>query len=90
MALRFTRRWGPHRISYHLGVPRSTVGRVLKRYAMPALHHLDQATGLPVRRARPIRYEKTRPGELVHVDVKKQGRIPDGGGHRMPWADKGK
>jgi transposase InsO family protein len=59
------------------------VGRVLKRYAMPLLHHLDQATGLPVRRARPVRYEKARPGDLVHVDIKKQGRIPDGGGHRM-------
>ncbi len=83
VALRFTRRWGPHRISYHLHVPRSTVGRVLERYAMPLLHHLDQATGLPVRRTRPVRYEKARPGELVHVDIKKQGRIPNGGGHRM-------
>lgn len=46
VALRFTRRWGPHRISYHLGVPRSTVGRVLNRYAMPLLHHVDQGTGL--------------------------------------------
>ena len=45
--LRFTRRWGPHRIGYHLGVPRSTVGRVLARYRMPLLAHLDQATGLP-------------------------------------------
>ena len=82
LALRFTRRWGPHRISYHLGVPRSTVGRVLTRHHMPLLHHIDQSTGLPVRRPRPIRYEKTAPGELIHVDIKKQGRIPDGGGHR--------
>ncbi len=50
---------------------------------MPLLHHLDQATGLPVRKPRVIRYEKLTPGELVHVDIKKQGRIPDGGGHRM-------
>jgi transposase InsO family protein len=49
---------------------------------MPLLHHLDQATGLPVRRPRPIRYERARPGELVHVDIKKLGRIPNGGGHR--------
>ena len=83
VALRFTRRWGPHRIGYHLGVPRSTVGRVLDRYRMPLLAHLDQATGLPVRKARAVRYEKSRPGELVHVDIKKLGRIPDGGGHRM-------
>jgi len=83
VALRFTRRWGPHRIGFHLGVPRSTVGRVLARYRMPLLAHLDQATGLPVRRTRPLRYEKSRPGELIHVDIKKLGRIPDGGGHRM-------
>jgi len=83
VALRFTRRWGPHRISYHLHVARSTVGRVLDRYRMPLLHHLDQATGLPVRRAPVNRYEKSRPGELVHVDIKKQGRVPDGGGHRV-------
>ncbi|WP_342762548.1 IS481 family transposase [Dermabacter hominis] len=83
IALRFTRRWGPHRISYHLGIPRSTVGRVLDRYQMPRLTHIDQATGLPFRAPKPVRYEMTRPGELVHVDVKKLGRIPDGGGHRM-------
>lgn len=83
VALRFTHRWGPHRIGYHLGVPRSTVGRVLARYRMPLLAHLDQATGLPVRRPRPVRYEKARPGELVHVDIKKLGVIPDGGGWRV-------
>ena len=83
VALRFTRRWGPHRIGFHLGIPRSTVGRVLARYRMPRLDHLDQASGLPVRRGVPRRYEVSRPGELVHVDVKKLGRIPDGGGHRF-------
>ena len=83
VALRVTNRWGPHRIGYHLGLPRSTVGRVLARYRMPLLVHLDQATGLPVRRSRPVRYEAASPGELVHVDVKKLGRIPDGGGHRV-------
>ena len=51
---------------------------------MPLLRNIDQATGLPVRRPTPVRYEKSRPGELVHVhvDIKKQGRIPDGGGWR--------
>jgi len=82
VALRFSRRWGPHRIGYHLGVPRSTVGRVLARYQMPLLTHLDQATGLPVRRPRSVRYEADAPGQLVHVDIKKLGRIPDGGGWR--------
>jgi transposase InsO family protein len=83
VALRFTRRWGPHRIAYHLRLHRSTVGRVLARYRMPLLTHLDQATGLPVRKPKPVRYEVDRPGRLVHVDIKKQGRIPNGGGHRM-------
>lgn len=83
LSLRFNRRWGPHRIGYHLGIPRSTVGRVLERYQMPRLDHIDQATGLPIRKPKPLRYEMTRPGELVHVDIKKLGRIPDGGGHRM-------
>lgn len=83
VALRFSRQWGPHRIGYHLGIPRSTVGRVLARYRMPLLAHLDRSTGLPVRRPAPLRYEVAAPGELVHVDIKKLGRIPDGGGHRM-------
>ncbi|MGJ1597657.1 IS481 family transposase [Clavibacter sepedonicus] len=83
VALRFTRRWGPHRISYHLRIPRSTVERVLRRYRMPLLTHLDSATGLPVRRSPARRYEHSSPGDLVHVDIKKLGRIPDGGGHRV-------
>ena len=82
VSLRFTRRWGPHRIAYHLGLARSTVGRVLARYGMPKLVNIDQATGLPVRKPTPKRYEVARPGQLIHVDIKKQGRIPDGGGWR--------
>lgn len=81
---------GPHRIGYHLGVPRATVGRVLARYRMPLLAHLDQATGLPVRRSAAIRYEAAQPGDLVHVDIKKLGRIPDGGGHRVLGRELGK
>lgn len=83
IALRFTRRWGPHRIAFHLHLHRSTVGRVLARFGMPLLQNIDQATGLPVRRPKPVRYEKHAPGELVHVDIKKLGRIPDGGGWRV-------
>jgi transposase InsO family protein len=49
---------------------------------MPLLAHLDQATGLPVRKPKPVRYEAAAPGDLVHVDIKKLGRIPDGGGWR--------
>jgi transposase InsO family protein len=80
--LRFTRRWGPHRIAYHLHLSRSTVQAVLRRYRMPLLRYLDQNTGLVVRRTVPRRYEHPAPGDLVHVDIKKLGRIPDGGGHR--------
>lgn len=80
--LRFTRRWGPHRIAYHLHLAISTVEAVLRRYTMPKLVHLDQATGLPVRRPKAQRYEHDKPGDLVHIDIKKLGRIPDGGGHR--------
>src|SRR3954451_8531374 len=49
---------------------------------MPLLAHLDQATGLPVRKPRPVRYEAAAPGDLVHVDIKKLGKIPDGGSWR--------
>jgi transposase InsO family protein len=83
IALRFARRWGPHRIAWHLGIPRSTVGRVLVRYRMPLLQHLDHATGLPIRKPKPARYEMQTPGELVHVDIKKLSVIPDGGGWRV-------
>ena len=80
--LRFLRRWGPHRIGYHLHMPHSTVSAVLRRYKMPLLRHLDQNTGLAVRRPQPHRYEHPAPGDLIHIDIKKLGRIPDGGGHR--------
>jgi hypothetical protein len=66
------------------------VGRVLTRYRMPLLVHVDQATGLPVRKATPVRYEMAEPGALVHVDIKKLGRIPDGGGHRKLGLTAGK
>ena len=76
--LRVTRRLGPARIAWALHLNPSTVHRVLRRYHCHRLAHLDRATAIPVRR-----YERDRPGELVHVDVKKLGNIPDGGGHRI-------
>jgi transposase InsO family protein len=75
--VRLLRRWGPARIAFVLRLVPSTVHRVLTRYGLARLAHLDRATGLPVRR-----YERATPGELVHVDIKKLGNIPDGGGHR--------
>ncbi|UQU64892.1 IS481 family transposase [Couchioplanes caeruleus] len=76
--IRVLRRWGPARIAYLLDLNPATVHRVLTRYRLARLSHLDRATGRVVRR-----YEHHAPGELVHVDIKKLGNIPDGGGHKM-------
>jgi transposase InsO family protein len=75
--VRILRRWGPARIAYLLRLNPATVHRVLVRFRLARLSHLDRATGRAVRR-----YERQAPGELVHVDVKKLGNIPDGGGHK--------
>ncbi|MFJ7494523.1 IS481 family transposase [Streptomyces sp. NPDC097727] len=75
--VRVLRRWGPACIAHLLGLVPSTVHRVLTRFGLARLTHLDRATGRVIRR-----YERDRPGELVHVDIKKLGNIPDGGGHR--------
>lgn len=70
-------------IGGELGLPASTVGRVLRRHQVPLLRDLDRLTGVPVRaRCSDLRYERDRPGELLHVDVKKLGKIPEGGGWR--------
>jgi len=77
-------RRGPVAIGAHLNVPASTVGRVLRRHHTPPLAACDPVTGQVIRATRRSanRYEHDRPGSLVHVDVKKLGRIPDGGGWR--------
>jgi transposase InsO family protein len=77
LAARRREKRGPHHLAAVLGRPRSTIYGVLRRHGRSRLDHTDRPTGIP------IRYEKDRPGELVHVDVKKLGRIPDGGGWRM-------
>jgi transposase InsO family protein len=68
---------GPARIGLRLGIPASTVHRVLVRLGVNRLGWFDRPTGRRIRR-----YERSHPGELIHVDVKKLGRIPDGGGWR--------
>ncbi|MCG8926985.1 IS481 family transposase, partial [Lentzea sp. CC55] len=83
--VRLARRWGPARIAYLLGLVPSTVHRVLARYGLARLSQVDRATGQPVRR-----YERAAPGELVHVDIKKLGNIPDGGGHKIHGRHAGK
>ena len=75
-------RRGPEWIGAELGVPARTVSRVLARHGLPRLASLDPITGQVIRASKvtAIRYVGERPGELVHMDVKKLGRIPDGGG----------
>jgi len=84
LELRRLRRRGADWIAAELGIPSSTVGRVLRRHRMPALRMLDALTGARIRRgpATGVRYERSTPGELIHIDVKQLGRIPDGGGWR--------
>jgi transposase InsO family protein len=65
-----------------VGIPARTVSRVLRRHRVPYLRECDPLTGELIRSSKTtaVRYEHDRPGELVHMDVKKIGRIPDGGG----------
>ena len=66
------------------GVPPRTVSRVLRRHRVAYLRECDPMTGEVIRssKATAVRYEREQPGELVHMDVKKLGKIPDGGGWR--------
>jgi transposase InsO family protein len=68
-----------------LGLAPRTVARILRRYAVPYLAECDPMTGEVIRASKTtaVRYEKDRPGELVHMDVKKLGKIPDGGGWKV-------
>lgn len=80
--LRRARRLGPARIGGIVGVAPSTVHRVLVRHGLSRLAWLDRPSGQVIRR-----YERAVPGELVHIDVKKLGRVPDGGGWRVHGRD---
>ncbi len=97
LALRAQQRRGQDWLGPELGIPARTLSRVLRRHRAPYLHDCDPLTGEVIRssKATAVRYECDRPGELIHVDVKKNGRIPDGGGwkahgrHMGPtWAKK--
>jgi transposase InsO family protein len=80
--LRRERKLGPHRIAALVGLPASTVHAVLTRHGLSRLAWLDRPTATVIRR-----YERDRPGELVHVDVKKLGRLREGGGWRVLGRD---
>ncbi|MEV4666952.1 IS481 family transposase [Microbacterium sp. LWO12-1.2] len=82
--MRHLTRRGPVFIAAKLGMHSSTVGRVLVRHHTPLLRETDPVTGTVIRAVRRSarRYEHDHPGSLIHIDVKKLGRIPDGGGWR--------
>lgn len=83
--VRSVRRRGALFISQLLEVPASTVGRVLSRYRVPRLSDCDPVSGQVIRASRRSAnsYEHEQPGSLIHIDVKKLGRIPEGGGWRV-------
>ena len=85
LAHRAEHRQGPARTSAATGVPARTVSAIWRRHHLPPLTHLDPITGAVIRgsQATTRRYERQRPGELIHVAVKKIGKIPDGGGWRL-------
>jgi transposase InsO family protein len=78
------RRQGPDVLAPDVGVPARTITRILRRHQVPRLVECDPLTGEVIRASKTtaVRYERSKPGELVHMDVKKIGRIPDGGGWR--------
>jgi transposase InsO family protein len=84
VAARIEHRRGQDWLAGELGIPARTINRVLRRHDLPRLCTLDPLTGDVIRSSKQtaVRYERERPGELVHMDVKKLGRIPDGGGWR--------
>lgn len=84
VSLRLRLREGPVQLAARLGIAPSTAGRILTACQLNRLSHVDRATGEPVRR-----YEHDHPGSLVHVDVKKLGNIPDGGGWRFVGRQQG-
>jgi transposase InsO family protein len=75
--LRWKQRLGPVQIADQVGVALSTVHKVLVCCRINRLSHVDRVTAEPIRR-----YEHDHPGSLIHVDVKKLGNVPDGGGWR--------
>jgi transposase InsO family protein len=92
VAARVEHRRGPDWLGPELGIPARTVSRILRRHGMPRLAVCDPISGEVIRSSKTtaVRYERARPGELVHMDVKKIGRIPDGGGWRAHGRQMGK
>lgn len=84
LQLRRVERRGQDWLGPELGVPARTVGAILRRHHVPPLAVCDPLTGEVIRASKTtaLRYERPAPGDLVHIDVKKIGRIPPDGGWR--------
>jgi transposase InsO family protein len=84
LAARVEHRRGPDWLGPELGLAARTVSRILRRHGVARLCECDPMTGQVIRSSKTtaVRYERDHPGDLVHMDVKKIGRIPDGGGWR--------
>lgn len=78
LRLRRKRRWGAAHIGFEVGLAASTVQAILNAEGVGRLDRGDRATN----KVSAQRYQRERPGELIHVDVKKLAGIPEGGGWR--------
>lgn len=77
--LRRERRWGADHIAHEVRIAASTVQSILRAEGLGRLDRGDRASGSA---PRPQRYERSRPGELIHIDIKKIAAVPTGGGWR--------
>ena len=84
VAARLEHRRGQDWLGPELDLAPRTVSRILRRHDLPRLCDCDPLTGVVIRASKStaVRYERETPGELGHMDVKKVGRVPDGGGWR--------
>ncbi len=91
LELRHKERRGQDWLGAELGLAARTVAAVLRRHQVPHLRECDPLTGEVIRASKTtaVRYEHDHPGSLVHMDVKKIGKIPDGGGWKAHGREMG-
>lgn len=92
LQLRRDERRGQDWIGPELAIPPRTVSAILRRHRVPYLRECDPLTGEVIRSSKQTakRYEREAPGDLAHMDVKKAGKIPDGGGWKAHGRQMGK
>jgi hypothetical protein len=87
LQLRRTERRGQDWIGLELGLAPRTVSAILRRHHVPYLRECDPLTGEVIRPSKTtaVRYERATPGDLIHIDVKKVGKIPRRWWLEGPW-----